>query len=100
MARTKQTARGSKSNQPTRQPGMEAAVIEQQQEEVQVDEDVAPEGAEGEAQKEVVEAEGAPKGEEVTGEQVTGEQDQVDPTAQPNPRYFHSPSKQCQYRYS
>ena len=52
MARTKQTARGSKSSQPTRQPGMEAEVIEQQQEEVQVDEDVAPEGAEGEVQKE------------------------------------------------
>ena len=72
MARTKQTARGSKSSQPTRQPGMEAAVIEQQQEEVQVDEDVAPEGAEERAQKEVKEGEGAPTGEEVTGEQVTG----------------------------
>ena len=92
MARTKQTARGSKSSQPTRQPGMEAAVVEQQQEEVQVDEDVAPKEAEGEVQKEAVEVEGAPTGEEVTGEQVTGEQDPVDPTAQPAPGTSTAPT--------
>ena len=92
MARTKQTARGSKSSQPTRQAGMEAAVIEQQQEEVQVDEDVAQEGAEEGAQKEAEEGEGVPTGEEVTGEQVTGEQDPVDPTAQPTPGTSTAPA--------
>ena len=52
MARTKQTARGAKSGQATKQEGMEPAVVEQQQEEVQVDE--------GKAQQEV--EEGAPEG--------------------------------------
>ena len=69
MARTKQTARGAKSSQPTRQEGMEAAVIGQQQEEVQVDEDVAQEEAEEGAQKGTKEGEGVPPGDEVTGEQ-------------------------------
>ena len=92
MARTKQTARGSKSGQPTRQEGMEVAVIEQQQEEVQVDEDVAQEGAEEGAQKETEKGEGVPTGEEVTGEQVTGEQDPVDPTAQPTPSTSTAPA--------
>ena len=79
-------------SQPTRQPGMEAAVVEQQQEEVQVDEDVVPEGAEGEVQKEAVEVEEAPTGEKVTGEQVTGEQDPVDPTANPTPGTSTAPT--------
>ena len=92
MARTKQTARGSKSSQPARQEGMEAAVIEQQQEEVQVDEDVAQEGAEERAQKETEQGEGVPTGEELTGEQVTGEQGPVDPTAQPTPSTSTAPA--------
>ena len=82
MARTKQTARGAKSSQPTRQAGMEPAVVEQQQEEVQVDEGAAQQEVEG-AQKGAEEGaqKGAKEGEEVPpGEEVTGEQDPVDPT--------------------
>ena len=87
MARTKQTARGSKSSQPTRQEGMEAAVVEQQQEEVQVDEDAAQQEAEEGAQK------GAEEGEEVPpGDEVTGEQDPVDPSAQPTPGTSTAPA--------
>ena len=76
MARTKQTARGAKSSQPTRQEGMEVAVLGQQQEDVHVEENVAQEGAEEGAQKEAKEGEGVPPGDE-----VTGEQDPVDPAA-------------------
>ena len=75
MARTKQTARGAKSGQPTRQEGMEPVVVEQQQEEVQVDEGEAQQEAEEGAQKEAEEGEEVPPGDE-----VTGEQDPVDPT--------------------
>ena len=82
MARTKQTARGSRSGESTRQAGMEAAVMEEQQEVLEVDEDVAQEVAKEGAQEE---GGGVPTGEEVTGEQVTGEQGPVDPTAQPTP---------------
>ena len=52
MARTKQTARGAKSSQPTRQEGMEPAVVEQQQEEVQVDEGAAQQEVEEEPRRE------------------------------------------------
>ena len=81
MARTKQTARGAKSNQPDRQSGMEAAVVE-------------PTVAEqGEAPEEVVdveeaakkaEEEGAKQGEAVRPEdQVTADQGTTDPAPQP-----------------
>ena len=73
MARTKQTARGAKVNQPGRQEGMEPAVLAPpapQHEEVPQEEEEAQAGAE---EVEVVQPE----------EQVTTEQDPVDPAGQP-----------------
>ena len=82
MARTKQTARGAKSNQPGRQAGMEQAVLAPaapQQEEAPPGEVEAQEGAEEEVQAgtediEVVDPE----------EQVTAEQGPGDPAVQPS----------------
>ena len=73
MARTKQTARGAKVSQPTRQAGMEPAVLgpaAAQQEEVPQEEVEAQAGAE---EVEVVQPE----------EQVTAVQGPVDPAGQP-----------------
>ena len=82
MARTKQTARGAKTNQPDRQAGMEQTVLEptvsQQEEaptaEVEPQEEVEEAGQEGTKEVEVVSPE----------EQVTAEQGPVDPAAQPS----------------
>ena len=81
MAKTKQTAR--KIDQPTRQPGMEPAVLEVPEQEEVAQGEVAQEEAQ-EGPREVVE--------EQPGEEVTGEQDPVDPTAQPTPSTSQAPT--------
>ena len=81
MARTKLTARGAKTSQPTRQAGMEPAVLEPtapQHEEVPQEGEEARAGAEDGAQA------GAEEVEVVQPqEQVTPEQDPADPAGQP-----------------
>ena len=88
MARTKQTARGAKVSQPTRQAGMEPAVLEPpapQHEEVPQEEEEVQAGAE---EVEVAQP----------GEQVTTEQDPADPAGQPGTSTDPDPQYQCQYR--
>ena len=80
MAKTKQTAR---KVDPTRQPGMEPAVVEVPEQEEAAQGEVAQEEVQ-EGPREVVE--------EQAGEEVTGEQDPVDPTAQPTPSTSQAPT--------
>ena len=80
MAKTKQTAR---KLDPTRQPGMESAVLEVPEQE---------EAAQGEAAQEEVQEGPREVVEEQAGEEVTGEQDPVDPTAQPTPSTSQAPT--------